>query len=181
MHAKIAIMLTWAISVTCMLGAGTCMLASGNMHVETQHLFLMQKACSPVHIRSHCSLSMCHTPASHWSFVPPTASIRCLRRLSSRVAHAQLVPRRYSLASPAISTGAAPVVFQLDVVPLPPRSSAPTVAAPPRWVDILLDVIGGVESALREECPRTMTGVSQCWFSGHFRQVFFKHQCITPH
>ena len=24
-----------------MLGAGTCMLASGNMHVETQHLFLM--------------------------------------------------------------------------------------------------------------------------------------------
>jgi hypothetical protein len=33
-------------------------------------------------------------------------------------------------------------------------------------VDILLDVIGGVESALREGCPRTMTGVSQCWFSG---------------
>ena len=43
MHAKIAIMLTWAISVTCMLGAGTCMLASGNMHVETQHLFLMHR------------------------------------------------------------------------------------------------------------------------------------------
>ena len=41
MHAKVATMLTWAISVTCMLGAGTCMLASGNMHVETQHLFLM--------------------------------------------------------------------------------------------------------------------------------------------
>jgi hypothetical protein len=40
-------------------------------------------------------------------------------------------------------------------------------------VDILLDVIGGVESALREGCPRTMTGVSQRWFSGHFRQVFF--------
>jgi hypothetical protein len=48
------------------------------------------------------------------------------------------------------------------------------------WVDILLDVIGGVESALREGCPRTMTGVSQCWFSGDFRQVFFNHQCITP-
>jgi hypothetical protein len=24
-----------------------------------------EKACSPVHSRSHCSLSMCHTPASH--------------------------------------------------------------------------------------------------------------------
>ena len=41
------------------------------------------------------------------------------------------------------------------------------------WVDILLDVICGVESAMREGCPRTTTGVSQCWFSGHFRQVFF--------
>ena len=50
---------------------------------------------------------MCHTPASHWSVLPPTVSIRCLRRLSSRVALAQLVPRRYLslLASPAISTG----------------------------------------------------------------------------
>jgi hypothetical protein len=36
-----------------------------------------------------------------------------------------------------------------------------------------LDVIGGVESAVREGCPRTTTGVSQRWFSGHFRQVFF--------
>ncbi len=41
------------------------------------------------------------------------------------------------------------------------------------WVDILLDVICEVERALREGCPRTMTGVSQRWFSGHFRQVFF--------
>jgi hypothetical protein len=41
------------------------------------------------------------------------------------------------------------------------------------WVDILLDVIGGVERALREGCLRTTTGVFQCWFSGHFRQVFF--------
>ena len=40
------------------------------------------------------------------------------------------------------------------------------------WADILLDVIGGVESALREGCPRTLTDVSQHWFSGHFRQVF---------
>ena len=35
------------------------------------------------------------------------------------------------------------------------------------------EVIGGVESALRQGCPRTTTGVSQHWFSGHFRQVFF--------
>ena len=39
------------------------------------------------------------------------------------------------------------------------------------WIS--LDVIGGVESAVREGCPRTTTGVSQRWFSGHFRQVFF--------
>ena len=70
-----------------------------------------------------------------------------------------------------LSSFAALVVDRLDVVPLPPRS--------PRrrwrvvgWADILLDAIGGVESALREEYPRTMTGVSQYWFSGHFRQVF---------
>ncbi len=49
------------------------------------------------------------------------------------------------------------------------------------WVDILLDVIGGVESALREGCPRTTTGVSQRWFSGHFRQVFFNTIAFTPH
>jgi hypothetical protein len=41
------------------------------------------------------------------------------------------------------------------------------------WVDILLDVIGGVESAMRERCLRTTTGVSQRWFSGHFRQGVF--------
>ena len=80
-------------------------------------------------------------------------------------------------ASPAhadfggLSSLAALVVVRLVVVPLPPRS--------PRrrwrvvgWAHILLDVIGGVEGALREGCPRTMTGVSQYWFSGHFRQVF---------
>jgi hypothetical protein len=47
-----------------------------------------------------------------------------------------------------------------------------------RWrvvsrVDILMDVISGVERVMREGCPRTRTGVSQQWFSGHFRQVFF--------
>ena len=60
-----------------------------------------QKACLPVHSRCHCSLSICYTPASHWSLLPPTASIRCLRRLSSRVALAQLVPR-CSLSSLAL-------------------------------------------------------------------------------
>jgi len=39
------------------------------------------------------------------------------------------------------------------------------------WVDILLDVIGGVESALREGCPRTVAGVSQCWFSGTSQEL----------
>ena len=54
----------------------------------------------------------------------------------------------------------------------PAPLSAQTVAGWSVWVDILLDVIGGGSSALREGCPRTMTGVSQYWFSGHFRQVF---------
>jgi hypothetical protein len=47
---------------------------------------------------------MCHTPASHWSLLPPTASILCLSRLSSSVALAQLVPR-LSSSAPGISTG----------------------------------------------------------------------------
>ncbi len=47
-------------------------------------------------------------------------------------------------------------------------------------MDILLDVISAVESVMREGCPRTMTGVSQCWFSGHFRQVFFNTNAL-PH
>ena len=54
----------------------------------------------------------------------------------------------------------------------PAPLSAQTVAGWLVWADILLDVIGGVEGALREGCPRTLTGVSQHWFSGHFRQVF---------
>ncbi len=45
-------------------------------------------------------------------------------------------------------------------------------------MDILLDVNGGVESALLEGCPRTTTGVSQHWFSGHFRQVFFNTNAL---
>ena len=70
-----------------------------------------------------------------------------------------------------LSSLTALVVIRLDVVPFPPRS--------PRrrwrvvgWADILLDVISEVESALREGCSATMTGISQNWFSGHFRQVF---------
>ena len=45
---------------------------------------------------------LCHTPASHWSLLPPTASILCLSRLSSRVALAQLVPRLSSGAGGTI-------------------------------------------------------------------------------
>ena len=33
-------------------------------------------------------------------------------------------------------------------------------------------------SAVLERCPRTMTGVSQCWFSGHFKQVFFNTNAL---
>ena len=128
-------------------------------------------------------------------------------------------------ASPAhadfggLSSGAAPVVVSTSCLSRPalPRRRWRVVG----WVDILLDVISGVENALREGCPRTTTGVSsvedtksstnkqhflsprtttgvssvedtksstnkqhtlsprtttgvsQCWFSGHFRQVFF--------
>ena len=44
------------------------------------HGTALRKACSPVHSNCHCSLSICHNPGSHWSLLPPTASIRCLRR-----------------------------------------------------------------------------------------------------
>jgi len=43
-------------------------------------------------------------------------------------------------------------------------------------VDIMLDMISGVESAVLEGW--TMTGVSQCWFSGHFQQVFFNTNAL---
>ena len=46
-------------------------------------------------------------------------------------------------------------------------------------MDILLDVIGGVESALREGCPRTMTGVSLKLVLGAFsRGVFFNTNAL---
>ena len=48
---------------------------------------------------------MCHTPASHWSLLPPTNSILCLSHLSLCVTLAQLVPRHSSFVSPGISTG----------------------------------------------------------------------------
>jgi hypothetical protein len=73
-------------------------------------------------------------------------------------------------------SGAAPVFVRLDVVffvHLSRPSLQVRLCRVVCWVDTLLDVISGVESALREGCPRTTTGVSQHWFSGHFRQVFF--------
>ena len=45
--------------------------------------------------------------------------------------------------------GVALVDVRLDVVPLPPRSSSATVRVV-GWVGFLLDMIGGVESALWE-------------------------------
>ena len=87
--------------------------------------------------------------------------IRVLVRRTASPAHADFGGLR-SLA--------ALVVVRLVVVPLPPRSLRRRWRVV-GWDEILLDVIGGVKSALREGCPRTMTGVSQYWFSGHFRQV----------
>ena len=109
----------------------------------------------------------------------PAVSIICRNghcEMLSSGAHCRMTVVRRT-ASPehadfgGLSSLAALVVVRLEVVPLPPSS--------PRrwcrvvcWADILLDVIGGVERGLLEGCPRTMTGVSQYWFSGHFRQVF---------
>ena len=44
-HAKLCHDVDMGFLQNRMLGAGTCMLASGNMHVETQHLFLMVCVC----------------------------------------------------------------------------------------------------------------------------------------
>ena len=100
----------------------------------------------------HCE--MLSSVAQHkvpWDFAPGAGAEDCIT--SARVRRAPLVSRPRRRASPA---------------PL----SAQTVAGWSVWADILLDVIGGGSSTLREGCPRTMTGVSQHWFSGHFRQVF---------
>jgi hypothetical protein len=48
------------------------------------------------------------------------------------------------------------------------------------WADILLNVISGMESVLLEGCLRTMTGVSQYWFSRHLQQMFF-NTIALPH
>ena len=74
---------------------------------------------------------------------------------------------------------AALVAVRLDIVPLPtcfPRRLWRVVG----WVDILLDVICGMENTLWEGCQKTTTGVSQHWFSGHFQQVFFNTNTL-PH
>jgi hypothetical protein len=51
-----------------------------------------------------------------------------------------------------LQSGAALIGVRLDVGSLPPRSSSPTVTGVVGWVGFLSDVIGGVESALREGC-----------------------------
>ena len=104
-----------------------------------------------------CTVRCC--PLWHPAHCPMGTVPRVLVRRTASPAHADFG---------GLSSGAAPVVVRLDVVPLPPRSSAPTVAGCRLGGYPAGCRIGGVESALREGCPRTMTGVSQCCFSGHF-------------
>jgi hypothetical protein len=79
--------------------------------------------------------------------------------------HAGLSVAGYARGPPS-STSASTSCLSLPVIP---RLLWQVVV----FVFILLDVICGVESVVLEGCPRTTTGVSQHWFSGHFRQVFF--------
>jgi hypothetical protein len=112
-----------------------------------------------------CTVRCC--PLWHPLHCPMGTVPRVLVRKTAPPAHADFG---------GLSSGAAPVVVRLDVVPLPPRSSAPTVA---------ICRLGGYPAGrdrwggrLLEGCPRTTTGVSQCWFSGHFRQVFFNTNAL---
>jgi hypothetical protein len=87
-------------------------------------------------------------------------------------------------ASPAhagfggLYSGVALVVVNLDVVSPLPSSSTRAVA------DCLLvggsagRDRGGMDSELQDGCPRIMTDVSQRWFSGHFRLVFFNAHAL---
>ncbi len=118
-------------------------------------------------LTTHPSSSPPKTP--HWSYSAQTRSqneeknpLLCLVRRTESPAHADFGWLR-SLA--------ALVIVRLVVVPLQPRSLRRRWRVV-GWADILLDVISGVENALQEGCPRTMTGFSQYWFSGHFQQVF---------
>ena len=61
------------------------------------------------------------------------------------------------------------VVVRLVVVPLPPRSPRR------RW---RVGRFGLIFCWLREGCPRTMTGVSQHWFSGHFQTGVFNTNAL---
>jgi hypothetical protein len=60
-----------------------------------------------------------------------------------------------------LRSGAALVDVRLDVVPLPPRSSSRQWRVV-GWVGILLDVIGGVESAMWEGCYPALTLAPTC-------------------
>ena len=91
--------------------------------------------------------------------------------VSNRPLHCVMQQRCHHTDFGGLSSLAALVIVRLDVVPLPTRSQR-RLWRVVCWADILLDVIGGVERTMREGCPGTMAGVSQHWFSGHFRQVF---------
>jgi hypothetical protein len=78
-----------------------------------------------------------------------------------------------------LSLEASLVVVRLDVVSFPPISSTQTVAGCRlEKYPVGRDLWGGMIDV--EGCPRRTTGVSQHWFSGHFRQVFF-NTIALPH
>jgi len=117
----------------------------------------LPSACGFPAVSIICTNGHCEMLSSGAHCAPGAGAEDCITR-ARRLWRAQLVgrPRRR------------PTRRRASPAPL----SAQTVAGWSVWADILLDVIGGGSSALREGCPRTMTGVSQHWFSGHFRQVF---------
>jgi hypothetical protein len=80
--------------------------------------------------------------------------------------------RRHSPSTPARGPPRPPTPRPSPQPPPPPSQSQGQVPITEQNF-ILLDVISRVENTMREGCPRTVTGVSQPWFSGHFRQVFF--------
>ena len=71
--------------------------------------------------------------------------------------------------SGGLHSGAALIDVRLDVGPLPPRSSSPTVAGC-RLGGFLLDVIGGVESALWEGCYPASTLAPTCGATGVYER-----------
>jgi hypothetical protein len=82
------------------------------------------------------------------------------------------------MAPSALSHGdGAPSAGAQDCIPSARRFWRVELVSRRSWVDILLDVIGGVESALWEGCP----GTTSTLVLGAFSTGVFQHHCITPH